>query len=189
MKLEKIFKRSKNKQKQQVSNWVSDIANSSNIDEQKINFVYENGIDYLKELELGMQTLNTRTTLLLTYLAAIIAFSVNFALKTNICLLKIDALFIVAEYVALVFYITLRLLTPSLGYAVKNEPRNLLIEGVMKFDLKKIKFSECENIQNRIKFNSDRQQNLLGHLKWAIGLTFSLPIISSIFLLVYHLSL
>lgn len=189
-----LFKCCKNTESEHLEKWCSNIKEEeiAKIDEDKINFIYENATDYLKQIEAGMRTIRTRTTLLLAYqliyLALMIAFSVHFALRTDNKLPEIFSLVIVIEYIFLIFYTTFNLLLKNkMGYPIKNEPKNLLIAEVIKFDLKTIKFCECENMQASADFNSFKQLESFKYFIKAVLLTFGLPAGTTILFLLWQI--
>lgn len=165
--------------KEEVNKWKSNIKDTEKITKEKIDFVYGNAIDYLKEIDNGMSVINTRTTLLLTYLASIVAFLVNVIIKAKVInFAEYNAIAIVVEYIVIIFYITYHLILPRLGFSTQNEPKNFLTNDCFQYNYEIIKFFECENMQERINSNLKTQSRILTKFKYSIYFTFGFPIIS-----------
>ena len=152
-----------------------------NIDENKINFSRENALAYMQEIDDDVRIINTRTTLLLSYLAAIVAALVIFLSRDlaseNIeypLYISVLASILLCGYLGIIFFVGSKLISPSFGAYAHNEPKNLMVQGTFKHDIKLIKILETELLQDRIKFNANRLEKLTLHFRWSMFATFAL---------------
>lgn len=164
--------------------WKSDIteAEAKFITKDKIDFIYENARGVLIEISDGNKVINNRSTLLLSYLSIMVAlFAIIFFKDDTHLLVKILSLAFILEYASIIVYIWFRLLTPRLSWPINTEPCCLLIKDVITFSLDRIKFSECENLQERINDNRDNQSKKAYSLRKSLQFTFILPIVTAFF--------
>ena len=170
---------------QEIEHFESDItaADISLVTDEKINFIYEQAVKYGVEIDESRKIMASRATLLLSYLitasAWLFASSLSKIESDNLAdqFFVLNAGLIVAFYAATICALAFFVLTPKFRRSLNNEPRNLLAKGVMSFDLKMIKFSEIENLQNRINANYESQQIPFKILKYSIIGTVIVPII------------
>lgn len=170
---------------QEIEHFESNITSVdiSLITDEKINFIYEQAIKYGKEIEESRKIVASRATLLLSYLIAASAWLFASALaKVNSNNLAdqffiLNAGLIISFYAVIVCAVAFFVLTPKFRRSINNEPKNLLTKEVMNFNLTMIKFSEIENLQNRINVNYESQQIPFKILKYSIIGTIIVPII------------
>lgn len=170
---------------QEIEHFESDITaiDISLITDEKINFIYEQAVKYGTEIDESRKIMASRATLLLCYLITASAWLFASALHKIKSDNLIDQFFvlnaglIVAFYAITICALAFFVLTPKFRRSLNNEPKNLLAKGVMSFDLKMIKFSEIENLQNRINANYESQQIPFRILKYSIIGTVIVPII------------
>ncbi len=199
----KIFKESKPKLLKKFSAdiyiWKKDksgkckyeIKDSLDVSDEKINFAYNNAISFMQEIKDGMKTINTRTTLLLGYLATLVTalsvFIFNYE-KYSIFII-IFSLIVLSGYLIIIFIIAKKLISPSSGYSTYSEPKNLMNKAMFEYDIKMIKIFEIELLQDRISFNIQRQKKSAKYLKCCILATFAIPIISALLSFVFTIFL
>ena len=175
------------KKKIEIQEWISDIENEKDLTQNKIDFIYNNAIDYMKEIKFGFDKINQKTTLLLSYLSIIIAFLVNKILDNQLIIeYKIFAISIIIIYFFNILYITIKLLNPKLSEAINSEPKNLLNKNNMVNNLEKIKFYALHNMQNRIDKLLIEQDIIVSYLQNSINVTFVLPLLMAILLFGYY---
>ncbi len=147
-----------------------------NIDIEKVNFTYGNAVAYMQEIDDDVKIINTRATLLLGYLAAIIAALVVVVFggqdHSITPYIKNSAAILLGVYLVNIFIIAVNLISPSFGARVNNEPESLMTQDIFQYDMKLIKIIATEVLQNRIKYNTNRLEELAWWLKNCIFLTF-----------------
>ncbi len=159
------------------------------LSQEKIDFSYNNGVAFLQDINDGMKIIHTRTTLLLGYLSTLVAaltiFLFNYSYEEieglDILIIAFSAI-VLMGYLAIIFFIAIKLISPSFGAPIYNEPANLMNKEMFKYNLKMMKVFETERIQNRILFNLERQDKFSKSLKGCILATFILPILAFIVL-------
>lgn len=170
---------------QEIERFESNItpADITLITDEKIDFIYEQAIKYGKEIEESRKIMASRATLLLSYLIAASAWLFGSAITKIKSDILTDQFFVLNAGLIIIFYtiiicaLAFFVLTPRFRRSINNEPKNLLIKEVMSFNLTMIKFSEIENLQNRINANYEAQQIPAKILKYSIIGTVVVPII------------
>ncbi len=146
------------------------------IDKERISLAYDSGIAMMREINDGIKVINTRTTLLLGYLSAIVATLAPLLVKG---FFESGALYIwivLATYLILIFVVSYLLTSPSLTAPSYNEPRKFMKKELLQYDIKLIKLFEIDLLQSRIYFSNIEQKRRGRYLRNAIFATFIIPI-------------
>ncbi len=153
----------------------------------KASFIYDNGINYMLGIESHFKIINARAILLLSYLAALLAALAILVFQypypnSHDMVSALDRIIIsfsaitIFFYLGLVFVIARNLVSPSFGYPVYNEPKNIMEEKMVNNDMKLIKFFEAELLQTRISYNINMRNMYSENLKKCISATFIIPV-------------
>ncbi len=154
-------------------------AEVEKISEEKMDLAYNSGISLLQEITDGMKVINTRTTLLLAYLAAIIATFLPLLLASNVFNyvgISLYIWFILAGYLILIFVIAYLLPSPHLTKPTHNEPLAIINKHTFMNDIKLAKFMEINEIQKRIEVNNEVQKRAAKYLQNSIVAAFIIPV-------------
>ncbi len=153
------------------------------LDREKVMLAYDNGIAMMQEIHEGMKVINTRATLLLGYLATIIATLAPLLIKGDIFIEGTLYIWLVlVAYSILIFVVAHFLTNPNLTASAHNAPKKIMTKEVFEYDMKMIKLFEADLLQKRIDINNDEQKRKAKYLKNAISAAFIIPIF---FFLVY----
>ena len=161
-----------------------DPAKIEALDREKIDLAYNNGVSLLQEIDNGMKVINARTTLLLGYLATIVAALIA-ALIQDVFMVRQDMeafiWVVLVAYLGLIFIIAYLLISPRFAGSIYNEPKNIINKNMFPYDIKLIKIFEIRLLQSRIEFNYKRQNKLSAYLKNSILATFMIPVATFLF--------
>lgn len=143
----------------------------------------------MQEIDDNMKIISARVILLLSYLSTIVAVITAFLVKglpinevININEgLKTLGMLTSVGYVAIIFFIALFLLNPSLARPIYNEPKNILNKGMFQYDMVMIKIFETELLQDRIKTNLKKLSRNFIYLKISIFAAILVPIVATIY--------
>ncbi len=160
-------------------------------DEAKVNFAYDTGITRMQEIETDVKIINARATLLLGYLATIVAGLLFFLFKesTNEVAENTEYLteilfgqnakdlaeILLIIYLINIFLVAITLINPTLAFHAHNEPECIMVE---KEPLKVIKIFEINGLQSDIESNMKRLYTLTSWLRGCIFLAFLAPFIA-----------
>ena len=146
------------------------------LDIKKMDFVYESAVEYLKEIRSANEIINTRITLLLSYLVLAIGSLTDLLLRGGLsCFIETFSILIIVIYFLIVIYISSCLLFPKKGITSFSEPEVLLKEKVINLDLGTIKFWECKKMDERITQKLEDQFLKVKGFRWAFIFTLIAP--------------
>ncbi len=148
------------------SNGDYDKSKIAKIAVEKINFIYENAITLMKEMDDDIKTISARSTSIFGYLTVIVlalaAFVFSEGTVTSNEEIIIEAAIVLSIiYIAISALIVWTLISPDSGYHAHSEPRKLLANKIFPHDIKLIKIREIEVLQGKIK----RKGSLLARLR------------------------
>lgn len=152
--------------------WESDITDYEVVSDEKIDFIHDQVEGYLKWL---MDSENKVDNKSLSFLGGLIAITITFlAYLHQLLSIQRDFLLVLPAIVCIFsFLIAIFILTnnfkPTKKKPLGNEPRNLLKQEVISYDLRLIKLSEIEHYQERCEQNWALVEYKAKNLEYAIN--------------------
>ncbi len=168
-----------------------DKSKIKNINENKINFVYECAINLIKDIKDDLKTVGTRSAWLFGYLAAILATLAPFALEDlsageNTIKWAIIIIYVVCLSIIILF--ANRLVGIKLGDRSYNEPKKLLTKTMFENDMKLIKIFATERLQEIIKKDEERLKTLTSDFNFCLScIILSVPLALGFILVTYFI--
>ena len=152
-----------------------------NIDENKIEFIYQEAKEYLLHTIDHIKSLRTKATLMLGFTLSVIAFAIPTIFQENngynqefeIFLIGVVAIYIIISLLLIYFVVF------PMSYAVSgNEPVNFNKQEILSNNTLHIKLLEVEDYQKRIDFNLDTANKINGFIEKSLYCVTGAPIIS-----------
>ena len=158
------------------------------IDENKIEFIYQEAKEYLWHTIDYIKSLRAKATLMLGFTLSVIAFAIPAIFQENngynqefkIFLIAIVAIYTIISLLLIYFVIF------PMSYAVTgNEPNNFTKE-ILRNNILKIKHLETEDYQERINLNLRTAKKINSYIEKSLYCITSTPIIWGMILLFYQ---
>lgn len=153
---------------------------------EKIDFILNQGLGYLKEIEDGNALIASRSVLLLGYIVSIITYLFNYVISKDITDKVIFFTYceIIIIYIIFSLLLIKKCLMPKSLPPIYNEPKNFL-EKINYCTLVEIKEAECENIQERIDKKLSDQKGRQKSLEFILISALIIPFICYFFTILY----
>ncbi len=172
---------------------IDDIRAMQGEDEEMVNFAYDTAIDRMQEIRDDVKIVNTRTTLLLGYLAAMVAGllvflfretpdGVVFFFKESTTQIEQNtkdfALILLGFYFGNIFLVAMTLINPTFLTYANNRPEYIMAQRNYNTDIKLIKVLSVKGLTENIEINMKRLYIFASWLRACIFFTFIAPFIA-----------
>lgn len=178
------------------------------IDESTLNFIHENGVNYLKETVISLAVIKKNALLLLSYLILVITFMISKIIpycidyyqtleKSQFQTLEQSALYIIIPLALFILYYSVIILNiikfsiPVEGYTAYFEPEPYMNKDYYVQDdefkalncsmLHFLKYRRCIKLQKDIEENHKLLQHRYSAFKKALNMTLIAPLLVKLF--------
>lgn len=163
-------------------NWINQIDPKSGvIPAEVLEFTYQNGVSYLKDIHNGMKAISDRSLILLSYLALAIGFTFTHIVSKNTFSYSsiIGILFIV--YYTYLAYDIVNYAKPRKTYSPYKEPKELLRNELITSGYHSIQLVRCMELQSNIHENKELMEQMLNKFERALSYALIIPLLVKLY--------
>ena len=158
--------------------WESNLSNSD-ISDEILDYIYQNGIKYLEGINAGMKSISDRAMVLLSYLIIAISFAITH-IYSNFIEDGFDSNIVIFGSLFVLYYVWImtdlvNYMKPRKAKIPHQEPQKLLQNELVGVGLKNMKLIRCVEIQNDILVNRSTMNEMYKKFESAISRTFIYP--------------